>query len=169
MDMEQVPVWGPGPFDNVYALQASLRLTQPSALRGCLAEAAHELHERPGSPQYLGYAAAEVVAAAGAGLPYWQSDVAQHPQAIPDRPETGYSFYLSPIIDQWIRSDRPRIPLDVIVEAMELVRLLREQVDLWQDPEARIWYLDTTAQHLDSALAAAEKELEISTEVDDVF
>lgn len=167
--MDTVPVWGPGPFDNVYALQAAEQLTDPATLRSELAEALHALQMQPGSAQYRGYAAAESIAAAGASHPYWQSEVPQHPRADPDRPETGYSFFVAPQIDEWIRKSRPKIPLEIVVDAIELVGELLQQADVWQDPEARTWYLSTTALHLDTALAKAEAELEIVTEVDDVF
>jgi hypothetical protein len=150
--------WGPGPFDNEYAVQAAPRLTQPIYLRSELAEAIHNLRDHPGNPQLIGYAAAEIVAAAGATRPYWQSDVLVHPARVAGHEGTGLSFYIPPAVDQWIRERRPVMPLEIILDALELVRGLSEHCDLWPDEDDRRWYLDATRNHLESALERAGRD-----------
>ncbi len=168
MAESHIAVWGPGPFDNVYAADAAHILTSAASLRGALSEALHAIEFRPGDPQYLGYAAAETVAAAGADRPYWQSDVTTHPQAVEGHPGTGLTFYLPPVIDAWVRRSRPQVPLEMIVSASLLVDELLQNCDLWQDPQERRWYLLATARHLESALADAQKAMgQGSTHIDE--
>ena len=147
-------VWGAGPFDNTAARETALALTRPERLRSELRDSTWQLAQRPSSPCLLGYAAAEIVAAAMAQAPYWQCELQTHPLAA-DGSASG-TFYLPIEIDRWIRASRPQVPIDVVLAALDLVEQLIEQADLWPQHELREWYLRTSARHLE---AAAERAL----------
>lgn len=149
----QLDVWGAGPFDNAVARESSMDLTRPDRLRSELRESAWQLAQRPSSPCHLGYAAAEIVAAAMAEAPYWQCELQTHPLG-PDGSVAG-TFYLPPEIDAWIRAVRPQVPIDVCLAALDLVEQLIEQADLWPQSEVREWYLRTSARHLEAAIEGA--------------
>jgi hypothetical protein len=149
----ETDVWGAGPFDNAAAREAARALTQPERIRSELREGIWKLQQQPSDLCCLGYAAAEIVAAAMADAPYWQCEVAEHPLAADGSPAS--TFYLPVEVDQWIRTVRPRVPIDVVLAAMELVEQLIEHADLWQDDDLRNWYLQTTLRHLEAAAELA--------------
>ena len=56
------------------------------------------------------------------------------------------------MVDAWIRDWRPVIAPELVIDAVALVEGLREHVDVWEDPEARLWYLRTSSLHLEDAM-----------------
>jgi hypothetical protein len=133
---------------------AASDLMHPPSLRSALDEAVHE-NAVSGDTTLLGYAAAEVAAAASSHVPYWQSDTQMRPLAIAGREGTGMSFYLPEQLDRWIRAHRPVIPADVLASALELTLQQLEHCESWQDPDQRRLYLTATLRHLERALEEA--------------